>query len=95
KSIGGNYIVSLKDKTRIDSFVDRLQRDFGVPIKYSIHEFQPVIDSFWLKIIPVILLYVLSLLTMIYYYFLEYKNSAVRLLNGYGAIDIWKKYFYE
>lgn len=95
KSIGGNYIVSLKDKTRIDSFVDRLQRDFGVPIKYSIHEFQPVIDSFWLKIIPVILLYVLSLLTMIYYYFLEYKNSAVRLLNGYGVIDIWKKYFYE
>ncbi|MBS9804916.1 DUF1430 domain-containing protein [Bacillus toyonensis] len=95
KSIGGKYIVSLKDQTKIHSFINRLQNDFGIPIKYSIYEIQPTIELFWLKIIPIILLYILSLLIIIYYYFLEYKNSAVRLLHGYGPIDIWKKYFYE
>lgn len=95
KPVSGSYVVSLKDKTKIHSYIDNLQRDLGITIPYSTYEIQRSIDSSWLKIVPIILLYVLSLLTTIYYYFLEYKNSAVRLLNGYGTIDIWKKYFYE
>ncbi|MFC9419967.1 bacteriocin-associated protein, partial [Bacillus mobilis] len=45
KSIGGKYIVSLKDQTKIHSFINRLQNDFGIPIKYSIYEIQPTIES--------------------------------------------------
>ena len=95
KSIGGKYIASLKDQTKIDSFMNRLQNDLGIPIKYAVYEVQPIIDLFWLKIIPIILLCILSVLMTIYYYFLEYKNSAIRLLYGYGTVDIWKRYFYE
>lgn len=85
KSVAGDYIVSLNDNSKIDLFIDRLQRDLGMKINYFSYEYNSVIDtSFWLKIIPIILLYVLSLFMIIYYYFLEYKNSAIRLLNGYN-----------
>lgn len=96
KSVAGDYIVSLNDNSKIDLFIDRLQRDLGMKINYFSYEYNSVIDtSSWLKIIPIILLYVLSLFMIIYYYFLEYKNSAIRLLNGYGSLDIWKRYFLQ
>ena len=96
KSVAGDYIVSLKDKNNIYPFIDKLQRDLGMKINYYSYEYNSVIDSSsWLKIVPIILLYVLSLFMIIYYYFLEYKNSAIRLLNGYGSLDIWKKYFLQ
>ncbi|MEH6936214.1 DUF1430 domain-containing protein, partial [Bacillus sp. JJ783] len=96
RSVAGDYIVSLKDNSEIDFFIDRLQRELGIKINYFSYEYNSVIDtSSWLKIIPIILLYVLSLFMIIYYYFLEYKNSAIRLLNGYTPLNIWKKYFLQ
>ncbi|MBE7123910.1 bacteriocin-associated protein, partial [Bacillus cereus] len=45
KSVAGDYIVSLKDKNKIDLFIDRLQRDLGMKINYFSYEYNPVIDS--------------------------------------------------
>ncbi|MGG2091518.1 hypothetical protein AB1283_02045 [Bacillus sp. S13(2024)] len=92
RSVAGDYIVSLKDKNKINPFINKLQRELGMRINYSSYEYNSVIDSSsWLKIVPIIL----SLFMIIYYYFLEYKNSAIRLLNGYAPVDIWKKYFLQ
>lgn len=95
RSVAGDYVVLLKDKNKINLYIDKLQKDLGMKINYSSYEYNPVIDSSWLRIVPIILLYVLSLFMIIYYYFLEYKNSAIRLLNGYMPLDIWKKYFLQ
>lgn len=95
KLITGNYIVSLQDMNKVDSFINSLEKNLNIKIKYSNYEFQEPIGSFWLQVIPLILLYVLSFLITIYYYFLQYKNFAVQLLNGYGAINVWKKYLFE
>ncbi|MEI4624067.1 DUF1430 domain-containing protein [Bacillus pfraonensis] len=96
RSVAGDYIVSLKDKNKINPFINKLQRELGMRINYSSYEYNSVIDSSsWLKIVPIILLYILSLFMIIYYYFLEYKNSAIRLLNGYAPVDIWRKYFLQ
>ncbi|MEZ2328083.1 DUF1430 domain-containing protein [Bacillus tropicus] len=95
KPSSGKYIVSLKNKNHIEPFIDVIERKLGITIEYTDYQVQSPIGLFWLKIVPIIILFVLSVLTTIYYYFLEYKNSAIRLLNGYGAFDIWKKYFYE
>ncbi|OQR53475.1 bacteriocin-associated integral membrane family protein [Bacillus sp. CDB3] len=95
RSIAGDYTIFLKDRSKIDLFIDKLQRDLNIKIDYSHYEYNPIIDSSWLKIVPIILLYVLSLFMIIYYYFLEYKNSAIRLLNGYGPLNVWKKHFLQ
>lgn len=95
KPITGTYIVTLHNKNEFDSFKKRLQIDLGISIEDSDYTFQSPIKPVWLKISPIIILYVLSLLVVAYYYFFEYKNTAIRLLNGYSGIHIWKKYFRE
>lgn len=94
KLITGSYIVSLQNINKIEPFINSLERNLNIKIKYSNYEFQEPIGSFWLQLIPLILLYVLAFLMTVYYYFLQYKNFAVLLLNGYGAINVWKKYLF-
>ncbi|MEK4581874.1 DUF1430 domain-containing protein [Bacillus sp. FSL R12-0074] len=95
KLITGNYIVTLQDINKVDSFINSLEKKLNLKIKYSNYEFQEPIGSFGLQVMPLILLYVLSILMTIYYYFLQYKNFSVQLLNGYGAINVWKNYLFE
>lgn len=95
KLLTGNYIFVLEDANKIDSFVSGLEKKLNLKIKYSKYEFQSPIETFWLQVIPLVLLYILCFLSTMYYYFLQYKNFAVQLLNGYSVMDIWKKYLLQ
>ncbi len=93
-TLSGFYSVNI-DKLKIESFVNELKGELGVTVKLekNFNNNRVVIPPI-LKIIPMIIVFLLSILVVVFDLISRYKDIGVKKLNGYSE-NILKLDYYR
>ena len=94
-TLSGFYSVNI-DKSKIEAFVSELKDDLGVTVKLerNFNNNRVVIPPI-LKIIPMIIVFLLSVLVVVFDLISRYKDIGVKKLNGYSENSLKLDYYKE
>ena len=92
-TLSGFYSVNI-DKSKVETFVSELKSELGVNVKIeqNFNNNRVVIPSI-LKIIPMIIVFLLSILIVVFDLISRYKDIGVKKLNGYSEKNLMFEYY--
>ena len=92
-TLSGLYSVGI-DKTKVEAFVSELKSELGVNVKLeqNFNNDRVVIPPI-LKIIPMIIVFLLSVLVVVFDLISRYKDISVKKLNGYSEKTLKYEYY--